>query len=193
VAFGRQELSMIDIFSAFGLSASAGLNAYIPLLIIALTARYTDLVNLASPYNLIESWWAIGAISILLVVEVLADKVPVADHINDAIATFIRPTAGALLFAAAAGQVESMNQVLALVLGLFTAGGVHVAKATARPMITATTGGLGNPVVSTLEDLAALITSIVAIMAPLLIAVAMLVFAILFAWWWGRRRRVAPA
>ncbi|MCB0216681.1 MAG: DUF4126 domain-containing protein [Chloroflexi bacterium] len=183
----------IDLFSAFGLSASAGLNAYIPLLIIALTARFTDLITLQAPYDRITSGWAIGAVCVLLVVEVLADKVPLADHVNDAIATFIRPVAGALLFAAAAGNVQAMNPVLALVMGLFTAGGVHAAKATARPLITATTGGLGNPVVSTLEDLAALVTSIVAILAPLLIAVAMLVFALLLAWWWGRRRHLAAS
>ncbi len=180
---------MPDIFSAFGLSASAGLNAYIPLLIIALTARFTDWIELSSPYNLIESWWAIGVIAVLLVVEVLADKFPVADHINDAIATFIRPTAGALLFAAAAGNVENMNQIFSLVLGLLTAGGVHAAKATARPMVTATTGGLGNPVVSTLEDIAALVTSLVAILMPALIAVAMLVFGLFLIGWWGRRRQ----
>ena len=179
---------MMDILSAFGLSASAGLNAYIPLLIVALAARF-DVIQLDGPYAHVESWWAIGVLAFLLLVEMLADKVPVADHVNDLISTFIRPAAGALLFAANTGTVSQMHPVLALVLGLFTAGAVHGAKASARPMITASTGGIGNPIVSTLEDVVAVITSIVAILAPLLLFITFVAFALMMAWWMMRRRR----
>jgi hypothetical protein len=178
---------MPDILTAFGLSASAGLNAYIPLLIVALMTRF-GLIELQYPYNLIGSGWAIAALVFLLVVEILADKVPMIDHANDIIATFIRPTAGALLFAGSTGTVEAMPPVLALVLGFLVAGATHSAKATARPVITASTGGVGNPVISLLEDIAALLTSLVAILAPLLIGLAALLFGALFLWWFSRRR-----
>lgn len=181
------------LLSGFGLSASAGLNAYIPLLIIALGARYfPDYIQLAKPFDLLTEPWAIAALIILLVVEVLADKVPVVDHVNDVIGLFIRPTAGAILFAASVGSVSTIDTRLALLAGLLVAGTTHAAKATARPVVTATTAGMGNPIVSTLEDLAALVTSLVAVLAPLLIAVAFFVFALLFIVWMSRRSR-APA
>ena len=183
---------MPDLLGAFGLSASAGLNAYIPLLVIALAGRI-GLVKLDDPYILLQSPWTIGVLSVLLLVEVLADKVPVADHLNDIIGTIIRPTAGAIVFAASIGSIESMNQVLALILGLLTSGGVHAAKATARPMITATTAGVGNPIVSILEDVIAVVTSIVAILAPFLIGMSAIAFAFLFIWWRIKRRRKMAA
>jgi len=179
---------MPDILTAFGLSASAGLNAYIPLLIVALMTRF-GWIQLQSPFDLIGSGWAIAALVFLLVVEIFADKVPVVDHVNDIIATFIRPTAGALLFAGSTGTVEYMPPVMALILGFLVAGATHSAKATARPVITAATGGVGNPVISVLEDIAALLTSIVAILAPLLIGLAGVIFGALFIWWISRRRR----
>jgi hypothetical protein len=169
------------LLSGFGLSASAGLNAYIPLLVIALGARFfPQAIQLAKPFDLLTEPWAIAALIVLLVVEVLADKVPLVDHVNDAIALFIRPTAGAILFAASVGTVTTLDTRMALLAGLIVAGTTHAAKATARPVVTATTGGMGNPIVSTLEDVAALVTSLVAILAPLLIAVAFFVFALLF-------------
>lgn len=177
---------MPDILTAFGLSASAGLNAYIPLLMIAVAARL-DLIQLQSPFNLLATGWAIAVLAILLVVEVLADKFPLVDHANDMLMLFIRPAAGAVLFAASTGTVDSMNPTLAIVLGILVAGSTHAAKATARPMVTASTGGIGNPIVSTIEDVAAFVTSLVAIVAPLLIGIAVLVFAVFVLGWLNRR------
>jgi hypothetical protein len=184
----------LDILTAFGLSASAGLNAYIPLLVIALTARFTSLVTLAPPYDILTNGWVITALAALLVVEVLADKVPVIDHANDIIGTFLRPAAGALLFASAmSGVVTGLDPRLALLAGALTAGVTHGAKATARPVVTATTAGIGNPVISTVEDVASLLTSVVAILAPALIAVALVLFLVLFLAWISRRGRHAGA
>ena len=87
------------ILGAFGLSVSAGLNAYIPLLVVSLLAKFTDLIELAKPWDALESWWTIGVLAVLCLVEVFADKIPVVDHANDLIQTFIRPTAGAIVFA----------------------------------------------------------------------------------------------
>jgi len=180
---------MPDVLTAFGLSASAGLNAYIPMLIIALTARFTNLVELSAPYDLLENGWVIAALTVLLIVEVLADKVPVVDHVNDAIGTLVRPTAGALLFAAASGSVVDIDPRVAMILGFVVAGATHGAKATARPMVTASTGGIGNPVISTVEDVAALLTSVVAVLAPVLIGAGLVVLLALWLWWRVRRRQ----
>lgn len=177
------------LLSAFGLSASAGLNAYIPLLVVALTARFTPLITLSAPYDILTSGWVIGALLVLLVVEVLADKVPGIDHLNDLVGLILRPAAGAVLFAASTGAVAAVDPRAAVVAGLLVAGATHGAKASARPMVTLSTGGIGNPVISTIEDIAALLTSIAAVVFPLLIGVVALVFAALVALWLGGRRR----
>ena len=94
--------AIAGIGTAFGLSGSAGLNAYIPLLIVALAARFPEgdpLLKLSEPYDLLASWWVIGLLVVLLAIEVLVDKIPAVDTINDTIQTIIRPVAGAILFA----------------------------------------------------------------------------------------------
>lgn len=180
----------MDVLTAFGLSASAGLNAYIPLLVIALAAKYTSLITLASPYDVLTDGWVIGAIAALTLIEGLADKVPAVDHLNDVVGTVVRPAAGAILFGAAtSGAVTAIDPRLALLAGALTAGVTHGAKATARPMVTVSTAGVGNPVVSTVEDAASLLTSVVAILAPLLIGLAAAAFIALVLVWWSRHRR----
>ena len=62
---------MIAALTGMGLSAAAGLNAYIPFLVVALIARFTDVITLPQSYSWIESWWAIGIGSVLLLTEVV--------------------------------------------------------------------------------------------------------------------------
>lgn len=168
---------LAGVFSAFGLSASAGLNAYIPLLVVALTARYTELIKLNPPWDVLTSEWIIGLLVVLLVIELFADKVPAVNYANDLIQTFVRPVAGAILFAASAQVISEIHPVLAMAAGLLIAGGVHAVKSVAvRPVVTATTGGVGNLAVSTTEDVAAVIISIMAILIPIaLILIALII------------------
>jgi len=177
-----------NVFTAFGLSSAAGLNAYVPLLVVALLARFTDLIELNAPWDALESPWTIGVLAVLLLIEIVADKVPAVDSINDTIQTFIRPTAGAILFAASVGTAGKVDSVLAIICGLLLAGGVHATKATARPLITATTAGTMNPVVSTVEDGVSLIVSILSIVAPIIGVILVVLIAIWFIRWWRRRR-----
>ena len=163
-------MALANIVSAFGLAGAAGLNAYIPLLIVAILGR-AEVLKLNAPFDALTSWWAIGALVILLVIEVVVDKVPGADHVNDVIQTFVRPTAGAILFAANAGVIREASPVLALVMGLVLAFGVHATKAVARPAINATTVGLGAPVMSVMEDVTSAVASLLAIYAPVLFVI----------------------
>lgn len=183
------------IGTALGLSSSAGLNAYIPLLVVALAARFpldNPLLKLSEPYDLISSWWAIGVLAVLLVIEMLVDKVPAVDTVNDVIQTIVRPTAGALLFAASANVITEMSPVLALLCGVFLAGGVHTVKSVVRPVVTTTTAGTGNWVVSIVEDVTAFFVSLLSLLIPILVGFFLLVvFVLLFVWW--RRRRSRPA
>jgi hypothetical protein len=179
---------LTGIFTAFGLSASAGLNAYIPLLLVGLLAKYTNLINLSQPWDTLANPWIILLLSVLVIIEMLADKVPAVNHINDLIQTLIRPAAGAVAFAASANVVTDVSPVLALAAGLLVAGTVHVAKAGAvRPMVTATTGGAGNIPVSIAEDVVSTILSILAIIMPILVGTLMIVIAAFIIYWLYRR------
>jgi hypothetical protein len=177
------------IFTAFGLSASAGLNAYLPLLIVALVARFSNLITLNPPYHHLTNGWVILVIAILLCIEFFADRIAVLDTANDIVQTLIRPTAGAILFAAGSNVIGDIHPVLALVCGLIVAGGVHAAKATIRPVVTGTSGGLLNPVVSTVEDGVALVMSLISILVPLLMGMVMGGACVGILWWWYARRR----
>lgn len=164
-------MDILNVFSAFGLSASAGLNAYIPLLVISLLAKYTDLLKLQQPWDVLTSWWIIGLLVVLSLIEFFADKVPAVNHINDGIQTFIRPAAGAIAFAASANVINDVHPILSLGLGLLVAGGVHTAKAVAvRPAVTMATGGAGNAPVSVAEDVVSTILSILSVVLPIVIA-----------------------
>ena len=78
-------MDVLGIFSAFGLSASAGLNAYIPLLAVALLGKFTNLIHLEEPWSALTSWWVIGLLLVLSLIEFFADKVPAVNHVNDII------------------------------------------------------------------------------------------------------------
>lgn len=187
-------MELLGVFSAFGLSVSAGLNAYIPLLTIALMARFTDLIKLASPWDALTSWWIIGLLVVLSVIEFFADKFPVVNHVNDAIQTFVRPTAGAIAFAASANVITEVSPVLSLAAGLLLAGSVHAAKSLAvRPAVTAATAGIGSTPVSILEDGAATLISVLAVVIPVVIGVVLLLAALLIFRWILLRQRRSPS
>jgi len=179
---------LLGIFSAFGLSASAGLNAYIPLLIVGTLAHYTNLIQLNSPWDTLANPYILIFLGILVIIEMLADKIPAVNHINDLIQTFVRPAAGAVAFAASAKVITDINPILALACGLLVAGTVHVAKSAAlRPAVTATTGGAGNVPVSIAEDIVSTILSILAILIPVLVGTLMVLVLALLLWWLWRR------
>ncbi|WP_299518628.1 DUF4126 domain-containing protein [uncultured Serinicoccus sp.] len=188
---------MLAALTGAGLSAAAGLNAYIPFILVALIARFTDVINLPHQYAWIESNWAIGIAAVLLLSEVVLDKVAIVDHLNDAVGTFVRPATGGLIFAASTAAEDfeqgssfmQDNPWVGVLLGIITAGIVHTGKAVTRPVVNTTTGGLGTPVVSAAEDGAALTLSLVAIFLPVLV-----IFLLLLLLWgafvlWRRKRR----
>jgi len=182
---------LLDLASAFGLSTAAGLNAYIPMLIVAVLARFTHLIELQEPWSALTSWWIIALLAVLLVIEEIADKVPAVDTVNDVVQTLVRPTAGAILFAATTQSSINMHPVLAFGCGVILAGTVHVVKAGARPAVTAATAGMANPIVSTVEDVVSAVTSFVSVIFPYLVIVwaILLALTIFMVMRWRRRRR----
>ncbi len=192
--FGYNSLMpvLLHLSSAFGLSASAGLNAYIPLLIISIMARLGS-IHLAAPYDLLGSTWCLCLLVVLCIIEIIVDKIPGADHINDIVQSFIRPTAGAILFASQIGVIKGVHPAVWIVVGLVLAGGVHTAKALSRPVINTASFGIGAPIVSALEDLVATVTSLLAVLFPILAGLFLViaVWILIRAFRLFRRKRTA--
>ncbi|MBI4762338.1 MAG: DUF4126 domain-containing protein [Chloroflexota bacterium] len=185
---------LTGIFTAFGLSASAGLNAYIPLLVVGLLAHYTNLITLNQPWDTLSNPWIILLLCILVIIEMLADKIPAVNHLNDLIQTFVRPTAGAIAFAASTDVVTDIHPALALAAGLLVAGTVHLTKSgVVRPAVTAATGGAGNVPVSIAEDVTSTVLSIVAVVLPIIIGTLLVVIASFIVWRiWKRMDKDVP-
>ena len=190
---------VFEVLTGMGLAASAGLNAYIPLLAMGLLARYTDLIHPSSSWHWLSNGWVLLILAILLAIEVVADKIPMVDHVNDVLHTVIRPTAGGLAFGAASqsqtvtvsdpGRFFTGHQWIPVVAGVLIALCVHGTKATARPVVNATTLGVGAPIVSTIEDVISTVMALVAIVMPVLIIVFLAGFVWFFVWARRRRRR----
>jgi hypothetical protein len=187
-------MDILNILTAFGLSASAGLNAYIPLLMVALLAKFTTLIKLSQPWDALTSWWIIGLLAFLSLIEFFADKVPAVNHVNDLIQTLIRPAAGAILFAASAHVVTDISPILSIGAGLLVAGGVHAAKSLGvRPLVTATTAGTANAAVSMAEDAISTLISFLSVVVPVLIACLLVLATAWIIWRVYRRSRAIPA
>ena len=160
------------VLAAFGLSGAAGLNAWLPLLARALAARL-DWVELAAPFDDLTSNVGIGVLGALTLADFVGDKIPVVDHALHLVGLGVAPVSGAALFAGQTGDETGMPTLLAILLGGGTAGAVHAIRAAVRPLSTAGTAGMGNPVLSLGEDAGSLALVVLAFAVPV-VAVALL-------------------
>jgi hypothetical protein len=193
----------MELLTGLGLSTAAGLNAYIPLLALGLLSRFTDLVTLPAGWSWLENGWVLAIVTALLVVEVVADKVPALDSVNDTLQTFVRPTAGGIVFGSGSaahtatvtdpGAFAHSGQWIPVAIGAVTALVVSLTKSTVRPAANVATAGMAAPVLSTVEDVVSVGLVFVAILVPVLVLMALVVLV------WGavrlvrRRRRKAAA
>lgn len=181
---------ILAILLGVGLSASAGLNAFLPLLVLGAAARFHVAgITLNGSFEWLTSDIALAVLAIATIVEIIADKVPAVDHALHSIGTVVRPIAGAL---AAASVLTGMNPSVAAIVGLIigapTSLGFHAVKSGTRVASTATTFGCANPILSAIEDVISLALAVLSILAPLVVplVLALLVFA---AWQLARRAR----
>ena len=152
----------MELLTGFGLATAAGLNAYIPLLALGLLSRFTDLVTLPHGWTWLENGWVMAIVAVLLVVEIVADKIPALDSVNDAIQTFVRPTAGGIVFGSGTaaqtnavadpGAFAQSGQWIPVAIGVVVALVVSLTKSTVRPAANVATAGMAAPVLSTVED-----------------------------------------
>lgn len=174
--------------TGLGLATAAGLNAYIPMLMLGLLARFTDVVSLPGSWSWMENGWVLTIVAVLLLVEIVAGKVPALDSINDTVQTLVRPTAGGIVFgsgtaaetAAVAdpGEFARSGQWVPVAIGVVIALGVHLLKTAVRPAANVATAGVAAPVLSTVEDGLSVSLVLVALLIPVLV----LVFVIVLVW-----------
>jgi hypothetical protein len=173
---------MLEVLTGTGLAVAAGLNAYIPLLVLGLGGRLLDFVELPAAWAWLENEWVLGIIGVLLVIEIVADKIPVVDTVNDWLQTVVRPASGGIAFGTGSGSATALvddpatfftsNAWVPVAIGVLLALGTHVTKMAARPAANAVTLGAAAPVVSTLEDVSSVVLSLLAILLPVLVLVA---------------------
>lgn len=173
---------MFELLTGTGLAVAAGLNAYVPLLILGLAGRFLPFVELPENWSWLSNEWVLVILGVLLVIEIVADKIPVVDSINDWIQTIVRPAAGGIAFGTGSASATAVVQDPAsffttsawvpVAIGVLLALGTHVTKMAARPVMNAATVGAAAPIVSTAEDLGSVILSLLAILLPVLVIFA---------------------
>ncbi|MCG7597005.1 DUF4126 domain-containing protein [Mycobacterium sp. PSTR-4-N] len=173
----------MELLTGFGLASAAGLNAYIPLLALGLLARFTDLVTLPPAWAWLENGWVMAIVAMLLAVEIVADKVPALDSVNDTIQTLVRPTAGGIVFGSGTaaqtaavtdpGAFASSGQWIPVAAGVVVALVVSLTKSTVRPAANVATAGMAAPVLSTIEDIVSVLLVVLAILVPVLVLLAL--------------------
>jgi hypothetical protein len=178
----------MDVLTGLGLSGAAGLNAWLPAFAGALLTRL-GVVELGEPFDELSRTPALVVLGVLTAADFVGDKVPAVDHVLHAVGTVIAPLSGTVLFT---GETDASLAVSA-VAGGSTAGAIHAARAALRPLSTAATLGVANPVLSLLEDLGSATLVLLAFVVPVLAVLTLvaLVAAALVAWRRRRRRRAS--
>ncbi len=185
---------IITILMGISLAACAGLRAFLPLLVVSVAAK-TGLIQLGSGFEWLSSWPSIIVFSVAVLFEILGDKIPAVDHFLDVFGTFVKPVAGTIAVASTFFDLSPLHATFyGIIFGGTVAEGVHLVKAKARIVSTATTAGFGNPLLSIAEDAASLSGSIMAIFIPVLIFIIIVLTFYLF--WLAyrklrRRKRVS--
>ena len=188
----------MELMTGFGLATAAGLNAYIPMLLMGLLARFTSLISLPHGWTWLENGWVMAIVAVLLAVEIVADKIPALDSVNDAVQTFVRPASGGIVFGSGTAaqtavvsdpaELARTGQWVPVAIGVVTALVVHLTKTAVRPAANVATAGVAAPVLSTIEDFTSVSLSFIAIVIPALVLVVMVALA-WGAFWLLRRRR----
>ena len=169
--------TVLSVCVGIGLSAACGLRVFVPLLIMSI-ASLSGHLTLAHGFEWIGTYPALIAFSVATCLEIAGYYIPWVDHLLDTIATPAAIVAGTIVTASAVGDMSPfLKWTLAVIAGGSAAGLVQGATVVTRAASTASTGGLANPIVASLELVGSVVTSILAIIAPVL-AVALVLLAI---------------
>ncbi len=166
---------------ALGASWTAGINLYATVAVLGLLQRF-GFTELPGGLEVLGSWWLIGLALFMYAIEFVADKVPYVDSIWDAVHTFVRVPAGAVLALSATTSLSAGVQVVALLLGGSLAFSTHGTKATLRATANASPEPFTNWALSLSEDVLAIGAILFAVFNPVAILFVILIFLLIFAW-----------
>jgi len=166
---------------AFGAAWSSGINLYATVATLGLLQHY-QVAHLPGGLQVLDNWVVIGVALFMYAVEFMADKVPLVDTLWDALHTFIRVPAGAIVAGAATSDLNPTVQVVALLLGGGLALSTHGTKATARAAVNTSPEPFSNWTLSILEDVITIGAAVLAVLNPVVMLVVILIFLLLLAW-----------
>lgn len=175
-----------------GLAASAGLNAFVPLLLLSAAAHFHIAgIALNAKFAWLASDTALAVLLVATLFELIADKIPAADHALHSVGFIVRPLAGMVAAASVMRDVDPMIAGIAgIIIGAPTSLAFHAAKSSARVVSTATTLGCANPILSLVEDFVSFTFAVISLLVPLLVPLLMIAAIVLFV---ALFRRKAPA
>ena len=178
---GLLQTWVLPALLGLGLASATGLRTFLPLLMLAIAARFGLFgITLNEHMSWLVSIPAIASLGVAAVVEFAGDKIPVLDHGLSVLGGFTRPVAGAIAAGSVfAGLDPTTAAIAGVIVGAPTALAFTAAQGGTRLASTATTGGLGNPILSFIEDVLSFFTVLLAFVAPILIPVVMIVVAVL--------------
>lgn len=176
-AAGPLQVWVLPALLGLGLAAATGLRVFLPLLLLALAVKFELFgIRLNPEMEWLVADAAVAALGVASLVEVLADKIPVVDNLLQAVGLVIRPIAAVVAAGSVFWAVDPLTAAVAgLIVGAPAALAFAGASGGARATSTATTGGIANPVLSLIEDLAVGVLVISALVAPLLVPLVVLV------------------
>jgi hypothetical protein len=166
---------------ALGSAWTSGINLYATLAVLGLLQRF-GATKLPGGLEVLDNWWIIGIAGFLYLVEFVADKIPYVDSVWDVIHTFIRVPAGAIVAYAATNNRDPSVSIIACLLGGGLAFSSHGTKAALRATANLSPEPVSNWALSFIEDGIAINGSILAVFAPVIIAVVLVVFLLIFFW-----------
>lgn len=166
---------LLAVLLGLSLAASAGLNAFLPLLMLSVAGHFHLAgINLGGNFYWLGSDLAIVILAVATVLEIIGDKIPAVDHVLHSVGLVVRPAAGWLAAASVLGGADpTVAAVVGLIIGAPTALGFHAAKASTRAVSSATTLGIANPFLSALEDFLSFAVAMIGFIAPVLAPVVL--------------------
>ena len=177
--------SVLSVCAGLGLAAACGFRIFVPALVLSIAAN-SGAIQLSPGFAWLGSTPVVIALAIATALEIGAYYIPVVDNFLDMIATPAAVLAGIVVSSAVMVDIEPwLKWLLATVAGGGLAAAVQVPTVALRGVSTATSAGLGNPVVSTGEAVGSTAMSVLAVMAPIMIPLA----ALLVVWLLYRRMR----
>jgi hypothetical protein len=166
---------------ALGTAWTSGINLYATVSVLGLLQKFSA-IELPGGLEILDNWWIIAIAGGLYIIEFVADKVPYVDSVWDVVHTFIRVPAGAVMAFAATAETNSTVMIIATLLGGGLALSSHGTKAALRAGANLSPEPVSNWALSIVEDIIAIVGTVLAVIAPFLIAIVLIIFTIFFLW-----------